>query len=454
MRVHEHGRGVAEPRVPAAASPVAPARRRHATATASPIPTTAAPTRPRRATAIRTTTAARSRPAPPASPNDIGRIVERIGFPYDSAELKPALVSDARRDRGRAQDAAAAVSARRARGTRGRQRARADAAVARARVRRARRPARARRRRRPPARARVRARWRPPACSRTRRAGRANAPSNSSRCPARSRPPRRRRRRHPEPRAEPGRQAARAERAAPAIPLERVEFNRGSAVLAPSALANLDLLAGFMKANAASLEIVGYADERERGVATLAQARADAVRGYMMACGVSGAHLVTRAERTGRAACRSHSAKCPARDGRAELRFVEPPARRPRPRVTPRRRRRPDAAGRRQSGVETDAANRRSSAAAGSSHSPACGADGCTTVLRGVDSQWKRSDGDRRAIGPAAGIARAHRPDRVELGAARRRRRRRARARAGAVRRARCGSRETPPPDRTGSRRR
>ena len=110
------------------------------------------------------------------------------------------------------------------------------------------------------------------------------------------------------------------------MPLERVEFNRGSAVLAPSALANLDLLAGFMKANAVSLEIVGYADERERGVATLGQARADAVRGYMMACGVSGAHLVTRAERTGRAACRSHSAKCPARDSRAELRFVEPPA--------------------------------------------------------------------------------------------------------------------------------
>jgi outer membrane protein OmpA-like peptidoglycan-associated protein len=110
-------------------------------------------------------------------------------------------------------------------------------------------------------------------------------------------------------------------------PLERIEFSKGSAVLAPSSLASLDLLAGFMKANAASMEIVGYADERERGAATLAQARADAVRGYMMACGVSGAHLVTRAERTGRADCRSHSAKCPARSGRAELRFVEPAAR-------------------------------------------------------------------------------------------------------------------------------
>jgi outer membrane protein OmpA-like peptidoglycan-associated protein len=110
-------------------------------------------------------------------------------------------------------------------------------------------------------------------------------------------------------------------------PLERIEFSKGSAVLAPSSLASLDLLAGFMKANAASMEIVGYADERERGAATLAQARADAVRGYMMACGVSGAHLVTRAERTGRADCRSHSAKCPARSGRAELRFVESDAR-------------------------------------------------------------------------------------------------------------------------------
>jgi hypothetical protein len=44
----------------------------------------------------------------------------------------------------------------------------------------------------------------------------------------------------------------------------------------------------------------------------------------MMACGVSGGHLTTRAEQTTRATCRSHSANCPARGGRAELRFVEP----------------------------------------------------------------------------------------------------------------------------------
>jgi len=111
--------------------------------------------------------------------------------------------------------------------------------------------------------------------------------------------------------------------ATPAVPLERVEFKKSSAVLAPSALADLDVLAGFMKSNPVSLEIVGYADDGERRPDLLAQARADAVRGYMMACGVSGGHLTTRAARTGRAACRSHSANCPARSGRAELRFVD-----------------------------------------------------------------------------------------------------------------------------------
>ena len=114
-----------------------------------------------------------------------------------------------------------------------------------------------------------------------------------------------------------------AEKAAP-VPLDRIEFSKGSAVIAPSALGNLDLLAGFMKANDVSVEIVGYADERERRAAALSAARADAVRKYMMACGVSGGHLTTRAEQTTRATCRSHSANCPARGGRAELRFVEP----------------------------------------------------------------------------------------------------------------------------------
>ena len=114
-----------------------------------------------------------------------------------------------------------------------------------------------------------------------------------------------------------------AEHAEPPVPLERIEFRKGSAVMAPAALADLDLLAGFMKSNPVSLEIVGYADDAERKAAPLAQARADAVRGYMMACGVSSTHLTTRAERTGRATCRSRSANCPARSGRAELRFVD-----------------------------------------------------------------------------------------------------------------------------------
>lgn len=114
-----------------------------------------------------------------------------------------------------------------------------------------------------------------------------------------------------------------SDRAAASIPLDRIEFGKGSAVIAPSALGNLDLLAGFMKANDVSVEIVGYADERERRAPALSAARAEAVRKYMMACGVSGGHLTTRAEQTTRATCRSHSANCPARGGRAELRFVE-----------------------------------------------------------------------------------------------------------------------------------
>jgi len=115
---------------------------------------------------------------------------------------------------------------------------------------------------------------------------------------------------------------ARAE--APA-PLERVDFKKSSALLAPTALSDLDLLAGVMKANPATMEIVGYADEGERQPATLAQARADVVRRYMMACGVSGKQLTTRVARTSRADCRSHRAACPARTGRAELRFSDTP---------------------------------------------------------------------------------------------------------------------------------
>jgi len=108
-----------------------------------------------------------------------------------------------------------------------------------------------------------------------------------------------------------------------AAPLARIEFQRSSAVMAPAVLGELDLVAGFMKANPVSVEIVGYADSAERRTAALAQARADAVRAYMIACGVSGEHIATRTELTARAACPSRSATCPARKGRAELRFVE-----------------------------------------------------------------------------------------------------------------------------------
>ena len=128
-----------------------------------------------------------------------------------------------------------------------------------------------------------------------------------------------------EPTAEHRPPPARAE--APA-PLERVEFKKDSALLQPTALTDLDLLAGFLKANPTTVEIVGFADDGERRPDALARARADVVRRYMMACGVSGKQLTIRAERTGAAACRSHRANCPARAGRADLRFSDaaPPA--------------------------------------------------------------------------------------------------------------------------------
>ena len=60
-------------------------------------------------------------------------------------------------------------------------------------------------------------------------------------------------------------QANRPAEAAPAtIPLESVEFKKGSAVLGPASLANLDVVAGFMKGTPTAIEIVGYADDNER----------------------------------------------------------------------------------------------------------------------------------------------------------------------------------------------
>jgi len=121
-----------------------------------------------------------------------------------------------------------------------------------------------------------------------------------------------------------------AEPAAPAkpsspdpIPLERIEFKKASAVIGPTALANLDILAGFMKATPVSLEIVGYADHDERRHPGLATARGEAVRAYLRACGVSDQHLNVRAESVAR--CRTRDEACHGRNRRAELRFVESP---------------------------------------------------------------------------------------------------------------------------------
>jgi outer membrane protein OmpA-like peptidoglycan-associated protein len=262
-------------------------------------------------------------PRPPASPGDLGRIVERIGFQHDNPELKPAsfpmldaiaiiikmqpqqfpLVAleghAADNERSPMRLSLARASAVRvgliARGVdAGRLLARASGATA-------------------------------PACTernevcwaRERTVEFMTLPAPKSESAAEAEAAEGEAARAPEKKPE-------REHVDPQIPLQRVDFKKGSAVLAPSSLADLDVLSGFMKSNPVSLEIVGYADDSERRAAELAQARADSVRGYMMACGVSGTHLTTRAQRTGRAACRSHSANCPARNGRAELRFVDP----------------------------------------------------------------------------------------------------------------------------------
>ena len=114
-----------------------------------------------------------------------------------------------------------------------------------------------------------------------------------------------------------------APRAAAPVALESVPFSSGSAVLAPSALPTLDLLAGFLKANPVSIEIEGHADENERKAAELARARANAVRAYMIACGVSSDSLIVRVQGTARPACKGHGSACRARNRRVELRFPE-----------------------------------------------------------------------------------------------------------------------------------
>lgn len=114
-----------------------------------------------------------------------------------------------------------------------------------------------------------------------------------------------------------------AARTAAPVALESVPFSSGSAVLAPSALPTLDLLAGFLKANPVSIEIEGHAGENEPKAAELARARANAVRAYMIACGVSSDSLIMRVQGTARPACKGHGSACRARNRRVELRFPE-----------------------------------------------------------------------------------------------------------------------------------
>lgn len=103
--------------------------------------------------------------------------------------------------------------------------------------------------------------------------------------------------------------------------LDRVGFTRGSALLMPSALPALDLVAGFLKANPSALEIGGHATADEHHPDDLARARAQAVRAYLIACGVSGEALVVGSQGSSKPACEERSASCRAKSRRVELRF-------------------------------------------------------------------------------------------------------------------------------------
>jgi outer membrane protein OmpA-like peptidoglycan-associated protein len=268
-------------------------------------------------------------PRPPASANDVGKIVERIAFAHDSAELKPssfpmldalAVVIKMQPQQfpmvaleGHAADnerAPMKLSLARSSAVRialvargvdaGRLLARASGTTA-------------------------------PVCSQPNESCRARertvefatlaTPKATATEEAEGEP------REPEGERPQAQKEPPAERAAAAsIPLERIDFKKGSAHMGPSSLANLDILAGFMKSTPVSLEIVGSADDEERKPSTLARARAEAVRAYMIACGVSSKHLITRSERASPKSCRGHSDSCRARWRRAELRFIEPGA--------------------------------------------------------------------------------------------------------------------------------
>ena len=121
-----------------------------------------------------------------------------------------------------------------------------------------------------------------------------------------------------------------ADRARPTPPhptdpglLDRVGFARGSAVLMPAALPTLDVVAGFLKANPNALQIEGYATADEHHPDELARARAQAVRAYLIACGVSGEALVVRPQGSAKPACPERSSSCRARSRRVDLRFSD-----------------------------------------------------------------------------------------------------------------------------------
>ena len=105
--------------------------------------------------------------------------------------------------------------------------------------------------------------------------------------------------------------------------LERVGFTRGSAVLMPSALPTLDLVAGFLKGAPSALAIEGHATPDERHPDELARARAQAVRLYLIACGVRGDALVVRSLGSAKPACAGRAPSCRAESRRVELRFSD-----------------------------------------------------------------------------------------------------------------------------------
>jgi outer membrane protein OmpA-like peptidoglycan-associated protein len=107
----------------------------------------------------------------------------------------------------------------------------------------------------------------------------------------------------------------------PSAPLERVAFAKGSALLTPANLPLLDLLAGFLKANAVSMEIDGHAADNERNADKLAEARAAAVRAYLLACGVNAHSLIVRSHGAASPACKEKNAACREKSRRVELRL-------------------------------------------------------------------------------------------------------------------------------------